>query len=409
MRARRHNGLSGLIMVLALYLPVVSLAESPRQRAAGLFRAGNEQYARGDVKGALERFIEARGLFPSYKLDLNIATCLYDMGRHADAAKELERFLEKAEKAPPATVKEAHVRLQKLRKTLASVKLVCAVDGATILVDGKEVGRTPLKRRIYLRPGLHELKLRAKRYAPFARDLELRIDEHREMVVALQKRVQKPGQGPTVPATRPARITAAAPGVAASAGAHRPEDDGGVFVNVLLGPYWADYGADVGEQSGNLELGGGVGYLWRAPFGVRQLGVYVKASALYAAASYKSEGKDYPFGFLNILAGGGLRLNFWRLWADLGVALGPSLMLGADEGHFLFKAKELSVKSTEPSGVPIGFAVRSSLGIGWTFWKGLTLTVFPVALDYMPSMGNFRGDIAGVLHYQVAVGMGWQS
>ena len=94
MRANRVLSLTGLAVVLALSVPAVTLADSPRQRAAGLFRQGNEQYARGDVKGALEKFLQARGLFPSYKLDLNIATCLYDMGRHAEAARELERFLD---------------------------------------------------------------------------------------------------------------------------------------------------------------------------------------------------------------------------------------------------------------------------------------------------------------------------
>jgi len=406
--------LTGLAVVLALSVPAVTLADSPRQRAAGLFRQGNEQYARGDVKGALEKFLQARGLFPSYKLDLNIATCLYDMGRHAEAARELERFLDKAEKAPPATVKAAHLRLRKLRKTLSSVKLTCSVDGATIIVDGKEVGRTPLNRRIYLRPGLHELKLQANRYTPFSRDLELRIDEHREMVVALQKQVQepvqkqahktaqKPAHKTAVPATRPAKVTRAAAGEATASKGHRQEDHGGLFINVLLGPYWADYGTDRVEPLANLELGGDVGYLWRAPLGLRRLGLYVKASVLYAAVPYESEGESYPFGFLNVLAGGGLRLHFWRLWADLGLALGPCLMLGADKDHFLFKDKV-------PSGVPVGLALRSSLGIGWTFWKGLTVTVYPAAVDYMPSMGNFSGDIAGALHYQVAVGLGWQT
>ena len=70
-------------------------AQSDKRKAAKLFRTGNKLYARGNAKKALEKFLKARKLYPSYKLDLNIATCLYDMGRHAEAARELELAKEK--------------------------------------------------------------------------------------------------------------------------------------------------------------------------------------------------------------------------------------------------------------------------------------------------------------------------
>lgn len=407
--------LSALVFATALHMPMYAYAETPQKKASAMFKQGNKLYARGDVKGALEKFLKARHLYPSYKLDLNIATCLYDMGRHADAARELERFLEKAEKAPPATVKAAHVRLQKLRKTLSSVKLTCPVEGAVIFIDGNEVGVTPLKRRIYLRPGLHELKLMKEGYAFSNKELELRIDEHREMLVALDKKVETPAPTPasnSTPAQKPVEQPPEPVAVvqfpadvdikeeSAGNAVPQPEEDlgGGLYVNALIGPYWASYGDHQGEITAALEVGGDVGYLWRIG---HRLGLHVDASVLYNSVLYSTSSEDYQFGFLNIFVGGGLRIYFWRLWANLKVAAGPAMLLGATEDVFPLKKGELE-------GVPTGFALRASLGLGWTFWKGLTVTVYPAAIEYMPGIDSFKDEISSIIRYQLAVALGWQ-
>ena len=401
-------------VLLAASAPTAE-AQSDKYRAGKLFRQGNRLYAKGDAKGALEKFFAARKLYPSYKLDLNIATCLYDMGRHADAARELERFLEKAEKAPPATVKAAHLKLSKLRRSLSSIKLTCNEDGATIIVDGKEVGRTPLRRRIYLRPGLHQLKLMKEGFAFHNKEVELKIDEHRGMAVTMKKKdammkvVKVPVPAPRpAPATRPVQAKVAAAGnpdrdqVEAEA-----EDDpdpldqenrGGLFVNVLFGPYWASYGDYPGEFTAALEAGGDVGFLWRLN---RRLGFHAHASVLYDALVYSKSGDEYQLGFLNIFVGGGLRLYFWKLWVELRLAAGPALLLGAEENVFPLKPGTLE-------GTPVGFAVRTSLGLGWTFFKGLTVTVYPVGIEYMPAIDSFMPEITGIFRYQLGVALGWQ-
>ena len=391
-------------------------AQTDKQKAGKLFRVGNKLYARGNAKGALEKFLRARKLFPSYKLDLNIATCLYDMGRHAEAARELERFLDKAEKAPPATVKAANLKLSKLRRSLSSIKLTSNEDGATILVDGKEVGRTPLRRRIYLRPGLHQLKLMKEGFAFHNKEVELKIDEHREMAVTMKKKdamvkvVKVPVPAPRpAPATRPvkAKVAAAAGNPDRDQVEAEAKDDPdpldqenrwGLFVNVLLGPYWASYGDYAGEFTAALEVGGDIGFLWRLN---RRLGIHAHASVLYDALVY-SRGKDeYQLGFLNLFFGGGARLYFWKLWAELRLAAGPALLLGAEENVFPLKPGTLE-------GTPVGFAVRTSLGLGWTFYKGLTVSVHPVGIEYMPAIDSFLPEITGIFRYQLGVAVGWQ-
>jgi len=145
-------------------------------------------------------------------------------------------------------------------------------------------------------------------------------------------------------------------------------------------------------------VGGDVGYLWRIN---NRLGIHAHASVLYNSVQFSTSSEDYQFGFLNIFVGGGLRLYFWRLWTSLQVAVGPALLLGATENIFPLKKGELE-------GVPTGFALRSSLGLGWAFWKGVTVTVYPASIEYMPGIDAFMDDVTGIIRYHLAVAVGWQ-
>ena len=179
-----------------------------------------------------------------------------------------------------------------------------------------------------------------------------------------------------------------------------PRLSGGPFANAVVGLYFADYGdAGLSEVPAALEVGADVGYLWRLN---STLGVHADVSLLYDTVVHSGKTEDVPFGFLNVFFGGGLRLYFWRVWADLRVAVGPALLVGAmDKQVFLFPT------GTVPDGVLTGFALRTSLSLGWTFWKGLTLTVYPAAIEYTPAMEGFKDGVS-VLRYQLALALGWQ-
>ena len=52
--------------------------------------------------------------------------------------------------------------------------------------------------------------------------------------------------------------------------------------------------------------------------------------------------------------------------------------------------------------------MRTSLGLGMPLWKGLTITVYPAAIEYMPGIDSFMDEISGIFRYQLAVAVGWQ-
>ena len=78
------------LLALVLLAATAGHAEDRRGAANALYKEGNALYAGGKYQQALDRYRRARALFPSFKLDLNIATSLYKLGWYSEAAPEFD-------------------------------------------------------------------------------------------------------------------------------------------------------------------------------------------------------------------------------------------------------------------------------------------------------------------------------
>ncbi len=179
------NAVKSMAMVVALLCMAspASQAETPRKKARMLFRQGTEHYARGEYSAALERFRQAKALYPSYKIDLNIGATLEAMGNTLEAADHYKRFLQRGQDAEHGMLQEVKTKLEELGKKLSSVTVDCMVSGAIVTMDGKMVGETPLDSPIYVEPGHHELKVTRAGHQDFTRTLELGRSDHQQVTV----------------------------------------------------------------------------------------------------------------------------------------------------------------------------------------------------------------------------------
>jgi hypothetical protein len=236
----------GLLLALILALsPGWAVAGKPgtREDAEILLRAGNALHDRGNYRGALSNYYEARRIFPSYKIDFNIGVTLMAMGRLIQAAQQFERFLLTARKvAEPAMKRAAQRRLDRLRSRLGSVVVVCPVPGAVVAVEGAEVGRTPLEGRLYLRPGTYAITVTAEGRRPFHQQLTLGNGSLLTLFVPWREGAA-PSQ--TVPAynARPQPPRDTAPAIAAPAPAPAPEQGARPFYKRWW--FWTAVGAVV--------------------------------------------------------------------------------------------------------------------------------------------------------------------
>jgi hypothetical protein len=112
-----------------------------------------------DLTGALAEFEAAYRLVPSATILHNFGIVYQGLGRKAAALDAFERFLTEAPRAPPETREHARKAVETLRPEVAELRVQSDLAGATIFVDGREVGRTPQEKPIYLDPGPHQLSV----------------------------------------------------------------------------------------------------------------------------------------------------------------------------------------------------------------------------------------------------------
>ena len=184
---RRHSSFTSKFLIPLVLLSFrlnsgSAHAETAREKAVKLLKEGSNLYTKKDHKGALDRFMQAYQLFPSFKIHYNLAMVHNDMGQQVKAAQHFELFL-KGEGASAALVKTARARFSVLRQRLATVTLSCNVNGAAVVVDDREVGKTPLETKVYISPGKHTVVVSKDGFEEF------KLDQDRPFVAGVHKKV----------------------------------------------------------------------------------------------------------------------------------------------------------------------------------------------------------------------------
>ena len=185
--------LATTVLCSSLFSSSLALADE-KEEAIKLFSAGNELRVAEKYTEALEKYRAAYSLLPSFKIDFNIALTLEKMGRNAEAVRAYEKFLETgAGKSPEKKNKLAREKILGLKTKVAEVKVECNVDGAVVKMDGKDVGKIPLKESLLLEPGKHNLNVETEGHKPFVQELALEAGKETTVRVSLKpKEVAKP-------------------------------------------------------------------------------------------------------------------------------------------------------------------------------------------------------------------------
>ena len=154
--ARWLRWLAVLTMVSSLPLMAASDVE---KEAATRFQRGVGLYKDGDFEAALTEFKQAYRLAPFYEVLYNIGLTQRRLYQYGAAVKSLNDYLaEGGKKVTPARRELVRKELEEIRALTASVTVKVTGEGiSTILVDGEEVGKTPMREPLLLRPGKHTI------------------------------------------------------------------------------------------------------------------------------------------------------------------------------------------------------------------------------------------------------------
>jgi tetratricopeptide (TPR) repeat protein len=143
-------------LAFALGMATAAHAEEPRKAAGEHYQRGLELADRGDYQTALEEFERAYSLSPNFAVLYNIGQADVELGRPLKAIEALERYLDDGkDKVPRGRRGEVERQLAQLRSSFAELSVTTTPSGAQIVLDGADIGTTPLAKPLTLTAGSH--------------------------------------------------------------------------------------------------------------------------------------------------------------------------------------------------------------------------------------------------------------
>jgi hypothetical protein len=205
-----------------------------KERAQALLKEGSAFYKAADFAGALQRFEAAYAIYPSPKLQFNIAQADRELGRIVEAVEAFETFLVQAPDSAPEVIAEARQSLAEMKPKLGQVR-VDSIGGAQVSVDNRSLGVTPIARIIWVTPGRHRVTVNHPSYLSSSQEVTVSAGEIR----TVSPKLSRVADSPVPPAPTPAKPSVAVapvtppPSAASenviSAGPASPSPKGGLF------------------------------------------------------------------------------------------------------------------------------------------------------------------------------------
>lgn len=175
-----------LMLSNAIISPALS-QETDAKEAKRLFKEGNVLFIEKDYDAAIERFSASIELFPTYNGFYNLANSYRALRRYAEALaviKEMRETLGTPSK--PSVRKQFNSFETEIFAIVGILRIRAKPNGATVLVDGREVGRTPLKKGLILGPGIHEVTVRKIGFEKRTVNAEVHSEQHSAIKIELK-------------------------------------------------------------------------------------------------------------------------------------------------------------------------------------------------------------------------------
>jgi len=190
-----------------------SKAASARRAAQAALAAGNARMKDRDFAAAIAEYRRAQTIYPpaAPKLEFNIAKAEEARGDEPAAAAAFDRFLSQSLEIPPDYREEARNELRRLSAALGALRLSEKRPGYEVLVDGREHGKTPLERDLWVRPGRHVITLEQDDRVLFRDEVEVTSGVTLQITVTIRHTDAPASTTPPPPAAPKPVLAMAAP------------------------------------------------------------------------------------------------------------------------------------------------------------------------------------------------------
>ncbi|RYZ05231.1 MAG: PEGA domain-containing protein [Myxococcales bacterium] len=163
-------------------------ADAEVEQARKHFSQGLKLYKEGDFDAALVQFERAYAIKSNFKVLYNIAQCYFELHQYVEARDALSRYVKEGASNIEAERKaQVDTDLSELQKRIAHLKLSVNVNGATVYVDGKKAGVTPLTSAIDVNEGQRTISVEAQDHGSKQRVVRLAGGEEQAVTLNFEE------------------------------------------------------------------------------------------------------------------------------------------------------------------------------------------------------------------------------
>ena len=192
-----------LLLVLSLFViapraaraaPAAPKADAPSPAALAEakknFQVGLKLYKEGLLKEALSAFVAADKIVPRASVERNIGQCQRDLKDFAGAYETYAALLEKfGATLKPAESTDVKRAIDELSLLTGSIEVKISETDASVTVDDKPIGKTPLAKPVRVNIGVHAVAISKTGFEPFSKQVDCRGSDQIVIDVALEKEI----------------------------------------------------------------------------------------------------------------------------------------------------------------------------------------------------------------------------
>jgi hypothetical protein len=201
---------------------VAGQSNADTEKARALWYRGVEAFRAGDYEAARVAFEQCYKLMPKTDVLRNLSISELESGHYVSGARHLTQLLKSPEALNDKARKEAEKRLAQAEAQVGRLAIVVDVTGADVVVDGVNMGKSPLDGSVYVEPGQHVLLVSKQGYPTEQRQLFALAGVAIPVEVSLDALRRKQEQAALTASAQPAPLTPTQP----ATDLPEPESDG---------------------------------------------------------------------------------------------------------------------------------------------------------------------------------------
>jgi tetratricopeptide (TPR) repeat protein len=174
----------------------------PNKERRDWMNRGNAEYGQKNWEAARDAYRRSWDIKHHYTIAANLADVEMKMGHYAVAADYLKYVLANLPENKTADRKAAEEQLLECKNHLTVVRVTTDVDDATVRVDGRDMGQTPLREDVLLEPGKHVISVAKPGYGETTKEFSAE-GSRVELSLTLEKASATPAAQPRANSATP--------------------------------------------------------------------------------------------------------------------------------------------------------------------------------------------------------------